>query len=78
MTIVVEQDGVELRWSGGRLADVWMPTLYNPEPHAVECLQQPGWDTATFSFVRAPTRRELKVILSRWLRDHYTETWENA
>ncbi len=78
MTVTVAIDGVEIRWSGGRLADVIMPTLYNAEPHAVECLQQPGWDTETFSYVRAPTRRELKVMLSRWMRDHYKETWENA
>jgi hypothetical protein len=76
--VVASIDGVEIRWTGGRLADVWMPTRYDPAPHAVECLEHPGWDGATFSFKRAPTRLELRLVLSRWMRDHYSEAWENA
>lgn len=76
--VAAELDGVRIVWTGGRLADVIMPTRYSREPHAVECLQQPGWDTETFSFVRAPTVVELRTRLLEWMRDHYSEAWENA
>lgn len=76
--IVVRRDGVELRWEGGRLADVWMPTKYDPRPHAVECLDTGCYDFDRGEMTRAPTRAELAEMLARFMRDDYGTFWENA
>lgn len=76
--IVVKQDGVELRWSGGRLADVWMPTKNDRSPHAVECLDTGLYDFDRGEMTRAPTRAELADRLRAFMRDDYGTFWENA
>lgn len=76
--VVVAHEGVELRWTGGRLADVWMPTRYDPVPHAVECLDTGLYDWEAGAMRRAPTPSDLRPILSRWMREEYATCWENA
>lgn len=76
--IVVRQDGVELRWEGGRLADVWMPTKYDSRPHAVECIDTGLYDFDAGELTRCPTKDDLVPLLARFMRDDYGTFWENA
>ena len=71
--LVVELEGVELRWSGGRLADVYMPTATNPTPHAIHCL-----DVLDGEETGEPTREHLEAVLADFLREDYGAFYENA
>jgi hypothetical protein len=71
-------EGVEIEWHGGRLADITMATRYDRVPHAVECLQIPGYDIERMEVLREPSAATLRTMLRDWMRDHYEEFWENA
>lgn len=74
--IEVDVEGVRLVWSGGRLADVVMPTRRDRAPHAVEALQVVDYDWERGEPKAPPAPEAMRDLLIAWIREDYSRCWE--